>query len=62
MANAGTGWQGELRPEEIAATRIWLDKRGIEVNEPSRLLSIRIGPRLSRKVPGRFRWLAGASW
>lgn len=57
---ADTGWPEELRFEEIAATRKWLGKRGIDVGEPSRLLAIRIGPRLSRSVPGRFRWLAGA--
>ncbi|RSM56296.1 hypothetical protein DMH03_32940 [Amycolatopsis sp. WAC 01376] len=52
--------KGALSFEEIAVTRRWLAKRGVEVVTPSRLLAARVGPRLSRTVPGRFRWLAVA--
>ncbi|WP_410663799.1 hypothetical protein [Amycolatopsis sp. lyj-84] len=61
MANAMTGWPGEPGFDEITATRQWLGKRGVEVGEPSRLLAARVGTRLSRRTPGRFRWLAGAA-
>ncbi|MBB5858182.1 hypothetical protein ACFQ05_21420 [Amycolatopsis umgeniensis] len=61
MADTMTGWPGEPGFDEITATRQWLGKRGIEVGEPSRLLSARVGARLSRRSPGRFRWLAGAA-
>lgn len=57
---AHQGWPGELRPIEIAVTRKWLARRGIEVGEPSRLLAIRVGPRLSGMAPGRLWWLVGA--
>ncbi|WET83022.1 hypothetical protein P3102_18320 [Amycolatopsis sp. QT-25] len=52
--------KGTLSFEEIAVTRKWLAKHGVEVVTPSRLLAARIGPRLSRTMSGRFRWVAGA--
>ncbi|WP_410657649.1 hypothetical protein [Amycolatopsis sp. lyj-112] len=58
---ANTGRSGELRPAEVAATRTWLSKRGIEVNEPTRLLSLRIGPRSNPVEGSSFRWIMGAA-
>ncbi|WP_181772400.1 hypothetical protein [Amycolatopsis pittospori] len=60
MPKTDSGRRADLTHEEVARTRGWLGKRGIEVGEPSRLIAVRVGPRLSRSVPGRFRWLAGA--
>ncbi|WP_410657650.1 hypothetical protein [Amycolatopsis sp. lyj-112] len=45
---------------EIEATRAWLRKRGVEVDLPTRMLTVRIGPRQSFGIATRPLWHLGS--